>query len=296
MRLLLTILCFIALQAQGQALFHAHNKATAAATPCDGVSDPNACAYLTATGIVDPTVKSAVVNLVASLKSNGLWAKMSAVYPLASDAGAEASIREQHRYNLKDTALYKLDMVETGYHSPRGMMVFNAGGVSRANTGLIPSDVLTLNSTHISYYSRTENNALSQEIMDMGAMSAAGVLRLYISWQGVYYADMYDPYGGRVSSASSSTQGFYVLSRTASDSFSAYRNGSTVASTTASGGGLPTVPIWIGAVNDNNSHVGYVSNREVAFATIGGGLSAAEVATLNTIVETFNDALSRGVQ
>jgi len=43
--------------------------------------DPDAAAFLTAAGITDPTQQSAINTLVLSLKADGLWTKMKAIYP-----------------------------------------------------------------------------------------------------------------------------------------------------------------------------------------------------------------------
>jgi hypothetical protein len=47
--------------------------------------DPQAQAYLTATGITGETQKQAINNLVKGLKTDGVWNKMKAVYPFVTD-------------------------------------------------------------------------------------------------------------------------------------------------------------------------------------------------------------------
>ena len=42
--------------------------------------DPDCAAFLTATGITDPTISGAVCTLVTSLKSANLWNKLKAIY------------------------------------------------------------------------------------------------------------------------------------------------------------------------------------------------------------------------
>jgi hypothetical protein len=48
-------------------------------------SDPDYQAFITATGITEPTQSAALETLVSDLKSYGLWSKMKAIYPMVTD-------------------------------------------------------------------------------------------------------------------------------------------------------------------------------------------------------------------
>jgi hypothetical protein len=58
--------------------------------------DPDAQAFLTATGITDPTITSAINTLVISLKNDGVWSRMVAIYPFVGGTA------DTHKYNLKN--------------------------------------------------------------------------------------------------------------------------------------------------------------------------------------------------
>ena len=45
-------------------------------------ADADGAAFLSAAGITDPTITSAICTLVTSMKANGTWAKCSAIYPM----------------------------------------------------------------------------------------------------------------------------------------------------------------------------------------------------------------------
>jgi hypothetical protein len=47
--------------------------------------DPDYSAFITATGITQPTQSAALETLVSDLKSYGLWSKMKAIYPMVTD-------------------------------------------------------------------------------------------------------------------------------------------------------------------------------------------------------------------
>ena len=123
--------------------------------------DPDAVAFLTAAGITDPTITSAIDTLVVDLKDYGIWSKMKALYPFV---GGTAST---HKFNLKnplDTdAAFRLVFNGGWTHSANGALP--NGTNAYADTKLIPNTILSLDSTHTSYYSRTN----SKSGVDLGA-------------------------------------------------------------------------------------------------------------------------------
>jgi hypothetical protein len=110
--------------------------------------DADAQAFLTAAAITDPTITSAIDTLVVQLKADGIWTKMKALYPFV---GGTAST---HKYNLKnplDTdAAFRLTFSGGWTHSANGVQPNGTNGY--ADTFLIPSTQLSLNSTHIAGY------------------------------------------------------------------------------------------------------------------------------------------------
>jgi hypothetical protein len=59
-------------------------------------TDADAIAFLTAAGITDPTITSAICTLVTSMKANGTWTKLIAIYPFCGSTASE------QKWNLKD--------------------------------------------------------------------------------------------------------------------------------------------------------------------------------------------------
>ena len=63
-----------------------HTTSWAGATDIVGLTgDADATAFLTASAITGATQQAAIDNLVKGLKTDGLWSKMKAVYPFATD-------------------------------------------------------------------------------------------------------------------------------------------------------------------------------------------------------------------
>jgi hypothetical protein len=114
----------------------------------------DAQAFLTATGITNPTEVDALKQLVLDLKTNNLWSNMYAIYPVL---GGTATT---HKYNLKDPqdldSSYRLTFSSGWTHSSNGM---TPNGSAYADTHLIPSAVQTQYNTAYGYYSRTNIQA-----------------------------------------------------------------------------------------------------------------------------------------
>ena len=127
-------------------------------------SPPDTHNFIQATGITDRTQITAVSTLVADLKYAGIWNKMKAIYPIVGGTAAA------HKFNLKDPRdldiAYRLAFTAGWVHSSNGMTP--NGTSDYANTFVTPSIALSLNSTHISYYSRTNTQSTG---LDFGASS-----------------------------------------------------------------------------------------------------------------------------
>jgi hypothetical protein len=95
--------------------------------------DPDYQAFITATGITEPTQSAALETLVSDLKSYGLWSKMKAIYPMVTDrnnrfaqsedfsqtwnpVSSSVSSNQTTAPNGTSTADLILDTVDTGEH------------------------------------------------------------------------------------------------------------------------------------------------------------------------------------
>jgi hypothetical protein len=254
------------------------------------VSDSDAQAFLDQAVITDSTQATAIDNLVIGLKSDGLWTKMKAIYPFV---GGTAST---HKWNLKDPrdldAAFRLTFVDIN-HSSDGIQTKLSTSVDYANTHLTPSSSLSLNSSHISIYSKTDNT--DSTYLDMGAASSTAVnyIGLYCRTStGSAYGRVYD--AGYAFGSVPDSLGLFTASRTGATSISMYRNGSSVDDGTNSSVQLCDEPIYICTQNFNGSG-GLNPNRVYAFATIGDGLNSTEVSNLYTRVQAYQTTLGRQV-
>jgi hypothetical protein len=257
--------------------------------------DIDAQAFINAASITNYTQKIAINTLVISLKSYGIWTKMKAIYPIV---GGNAST---HKFNLKDPrdldAAFRLTFNGGWTHSSNGALPNGSNGY--ANTNLIPSTSLTTMNTHISYYSRS--NITTAGMVDNGCQADPGAKQMYVMYYNTSTQTAYSNQNSdanRIIVTETDSLGMLLASRTSSASLKAYKNGvlkgtNTSISTTA----LPDITFYIGGFNYKSALGSSVSygKREMAFSTIGDGLTDTEAANYYTAVQAFQTTLGRQV-
>jgi hypothetical protein len=259
-----------------------------------GGCDPDAVAFLTAAGITDPTITSAICTLVTSMKANGTWAKMNAIYPFVGNTAS------QQKWNLKDprdlNAAYRLSFVGGWTHSSNGAL---PNGVNAyADTFLNPSLNYTT-SMGLSYYSRTNANTGTDQI-DLGVTDLTNFLWISTQYNASGFVNRFLSRNSSSSilanAANADARGFYLSSKTsnAANAFKIFKNG-VLQNTQTGAGNPPNANLFLGAYNNTILPGILFSNRQCAFATISTGLSDAEAGTLYTDVQAFNTTLGRQV-
>ena len=251
-----------------------------------GGNDADAQAFITATGI-SGTNATATNQLVIDLKAANIWTKMKAIYPMV---GGTATA---HKFNLKnplDTdAAFRLSFIGGGTHSSNG---YQPNGINAyANTFLTPSATLTLNSQHISFYSRTNSNGTEVEMGCNNAGLAPNTL-LEIRTAGSTYSSVAT--GTYLSYVDANSLGLYIGNRTASNVTNLFKNNTKVVNGATASTSNPSNSITIGALNSGTLRQFYTT-KQCAFSTIGDGLTDAEALALYNAVQTFNTTLARQV-
>lgn len=263
-------------------------------------NDPDALTFISASAITNLTQKTAINQITIDLKSYGIWNKTKAIYPFVGGTAAT------HKWNLKDTrdidAAFRLNFFGSMTHNSNGI----TGNASNALalTYIIPSSSLTLNSTSITLYSRTNE---SRQAIDVGVGADQGItperLGVSLRWPdpapGGFYSDQYNYNTGRVGVSNSSSIGMFTSNRSASNVHKAYRNGIQVGTTNTGSAGVLTnlsVPIAIMALyrKDNSAGAWYAA-KNIAFAHIGDGLTDTEVSNLYDAVQRSQIILNRQI-
>ncbi len=248
--------------------------------------DPDAQAFITAAAITNPTQQSAINTLVVSLKGYSIWTKFKAIYPIVGGTAAT------HKWNLKDPrdldAAFRMTFAVGWTHSANGMTPTNAF----ANTFLIPSTQLSLNSTHISSYLRTNLQFAGPIISTEDAGSYNNGLYIW-PWQStnLYSVRINDNGATGVGAAPADIRGLHVATRTAVGVKKYRLNNTQIFNTTEASTGLNTSSIYLAKSRNNANYNG----NQIAFSSIGDGLSDTDAANFYTAVQAYQTTLSRNI-
>lgn len=243
--------------------------------------DANVTAFLTATGITDTTITSALETLVADLKSYSIWDKMKAIYPFV---GGTATT---HKFNLKDprdtAAAFRMDFVGGWTHSADGVL---PNGVNAyGDMSLVASTHLGLNSTHVSIYSRTDTNKEAPAIANATG-GTANEISMWLKYLNLLYLRINNPIIS--STANTNSTGYYIGNRNSSTQLSIFKN-NTKTTFNQNSNSLRTNSFQIGGF------ASFYDNKQYAFATIGDGLTDTEASNLYTAVQKFQTTLGRNI-
>ncbi len=250
--------------------------------------DPDAQAFLTATGIADATIVSAINQLVLDAKSIGVWTKLIACYPFV---GGTATT---HKYNLVDpqdtNGAHRLTFVNGATHSSDGI-VFN-GSNQYGNMNFIPSTAYSvggINDNHIfqSIYLNPGDNGANFGTQTSGNNE-------YFTGNSRNASNQLNGrnYGSTISSiANTDTRLVYGQNRNSSTSFDLIKNKAktSVSSTTLV---LPNDNLYLSAFNTGTGVSGHV-NRGFNLLSIGAGLTDTEWDAWVDANDDFQTALSR---
>jgi hypothetical protein len=247
--------------------------------PTGGV-DLDIVNFLTATGITDTTIESAITNLVTDLKSNYFWNRLYTIYPFV---GGTAST---HKFNLKDPRdldeAFRIDFNGSWTHNANG--ITGDGTTSHADTNLNGQFNCTVYNECIGVYTR---DTISNCLIGLASSPTDQIIQL----GGTLYSSLS---GGNANGAVTATNGLYTVNRLNTTGCQTYVNGGVVLSVTDAivGYGNFNLNYYIGARN-NGGGVDFRSSNNIAFSFIGKGFTALEQATLSTIIQDFQTELGR---
>jgi len=269
-----------------------YNKSTvsnsvSATTTNRSAVDSDAIAYITASS--NTIYQDIIDDLFASLKSNSLYTKIQAFYPFLG------TTTTQHKWNGKNpldtNAAFRLTFSGTATFSDSGYTP--NGSTGYANTNFIPSVNQNVNSNGLTIVSGTNNAVVNSDVVDIGSFNS-GTQKSYVIVKNnnSTYARIVGLNSTNISlTGTNESRGIFTGTKQSATVTDFFINGSQVG-TVSGGGTLPTVSCYIGAMNLGGSPYGY-SNQRIQFTAIHEGLSDAEVATLHTIIDTFEAALGR---
>jgi hypothetical protein len=243
-------------------------------------------AFATATGITDATILGALNTFDLGLISNSLDSKMKAVYPMVGGTSTTC------KYNFMDArdldVAFRLQFFGGGTFSANG---YKPNGTNAyANTFISPISHLTLNSSHIAYYSRTNSNGVEIEI---GTSQIGRASLLEIRTSGTTYFGI-NQTGSFLNTSDANSLGFYIANRTSSTVLNGWKNSTKIANSSTSSSTLASTNLYIGAYNQDFGAI-YYSTKQCAFSSIGSGLTDGEAVIFYNLVQTMQTTLARQV-
>ena len=252
-------------------------------------TDPDAFRFIEVANITSSVQVTAVNTLVVGLKTANLWNKMQAIYPYV---GGNAF---SHKWNLKDPRdlddAFRLQYIGAITHTSTG--ISTAGGYME--TYWNPSEALSpTESIHIGVNNYTTSSVGSIHNVEFGNNFAADI---YLSpTYGNPTANTYFALKNNNISAftNNSGQGYFILSRLDTTKSTGYIYRSNVLY--SSGDNTSTYT----AANNGSIQIlnGFGFERyggTINFFTIGSGLTAAETATLYSVMQSYQTILGRNV-
>lgn len=251
-----------------------------------GNSDADALAWRArvnaAGGSVSQATYRAVVKFSRSCKAAGIWGKLNRVNLFCGDQLAAALVPlKVGAGSATDT---NTNFVAGDYSETTGLV---GDGTSKWLATGVAENVLGLDVSLGAYIRTVPSQALAVPI-GSNATALTRTTTPYI--------------GARLGNASIETvisgavvPGFYVGSRLSSTDLAIYKNGAFGTSKsdfTANGTGSGIINVFCRGSGLNDRF----ESGTLAGYSIGTGLTASEISAYNAIMETFQDALNRGVQ
>lgn len=253
--------------------------------------DADAQAFITAAGITDATQQTAINTLVTDLKGYDIWTKMKAIYPFVGGTSSA------HKWNLKDPrdldAAFRLVFSGGWTHSSTGALPNGTNGFADTKLNLLTNYGTSYNN-HASVYYRT-NNVNNEKIGANTGTFNQGINFIVNRSDGNTYNDNM---GRNIDTNSNygNSAAFHISSLLSTTSQKMYRNGVLKISGNATAGlPYPNINFYYAALNNQVFGTQFYSDRQIAFGTIGDGLTDTEAANLYTAVQAYQTSLSRNV-
>lgn len=268
-------------------------------TPSGGpLFDPDAAAYLSAVvsagGAVSSPMSAATNNMFLALKSNGLYNKMKAFYPILG--GIEAS----HAINGNLNTSFNLTFNNGFTHTVSGFVGTTL--TSYAETNYVPSTEHPSNSMSMGMFTNMVNlGNVSGDYYMMGAYAAQN---RFLSWDyrnigspNTFFTGKYLQNTTTSEIQVSATTNWIGMVQIGGDNTNKYitqnRNGVDYISSAAQDGTtLPNQSIYLSNINVSGAPYKNQGSR-AAFAYMGDYLTTGETTTLSSIINAFQTALGR---
>lgn len=239
-------------------------------------------AYSAAGSPINARRKYALDRMVRRLKTAGVWNNLIGLY-VVGDTESQWSI------NIKSPGIYNLTKVGTPVFTPN-QSIKAAANTDAWNTG-IPLSALNQNSAHLAIFTLTVGSGDASDAGAYQTSSGAGLSLAVRQTSGNLVARAMSPVFTGFSGIADGL-GFAAVNRTGATTTKAFKHSSSRGTSTVASANLSTEAsqIYLGRLNGATT----ISGRELGFASIGAGLTDAQMAELYGAVRTFYESQRYG--
>lgn len=230
-------------------------------------------------------------NLFASLRQNGILPLLDALW-IRSAADAQAS-----QLNLVQNAFNLTDVNAPTFTVDRG--VAGNGTTSYSDTNFNPATAVNpnfiQNSGHISIYDRGPARA-NAATAEMGYnIGANPMTEIATQWSdGLTYTSA-NMAGAEVSFTSPGVLGHFIASRTTATLNTAYYNGVSKGTSAVAAVAVPNTSMVLSARKTGLATVSNFSTDQIAAASVGAGLTAAQATAFYNAIQAFMTGVGANV-
>ncbi len=240
----------------------------------------------TAGGTVSSGRLTLVGNLIASLKTAGVWEKLDRLWLLAAENATSAAydLVGLNQITLVNAPTFTIDRGYAGN-----------GTTSYIDTNFDPNNGVNkylLNDAHYGFYNRTNQAATDAITMNSNNALADGVSEIDLKWSdGNLYCALNDNnfFAGAVAPAD--VRGIWTVTRTASNLVSIYQAGALFATSAIASINVSDYTFLVCAGRDGAGTVILPTTNQIGAAYMGGGLTAIEAAAFTTALQTYMTAI-----
>ncbi len=236
--------------------------------------DTDAQAYYTASSIIDIREQGAVNNMLVTLKDNGLFTKLTALYLISPTSLAAAAV------NAKTPGTFDITWVNSPVHSANG--VLGNGTTRYGRTGVLPN-VIGSNDFGFGIYNRTSS---ARTAFIMGSQSAANRVTSMIARTTVNVRQSGISSGQETFGGITDARGWHSGNRDNSATMRHSINGVQLEEAARPTVSPSTFELYLLANNAMGVAASF-DNKQISGATIGTNLTAAEDLTMYIAMQTY---------
>lgn len=244
----------------------------------------NVIAAIEATGVtLTTTQKDACRDRIAALKLDEIWSGLIAYYGFLGGTAAT------HAINWRAPGIYDLTWSSGVTHTDNGVQ--GNGLNAYGDTGYNPSLGPLTNSTHLSFYSRSN---IGSQTCDIGVIDGTKEWGLYSRWtdNNLYYGAP----GADFSAANNQSDRHIIISTSPTATF-AERDGAILGSSSTAATSVQTInyTLRILARNPGTGSLIYPSGRQYSSFSFGESLTQVQAIAFSASEQAYQTALGRQV-